>query len=74
MDEEFKKKRRMTIAEWMAEGHPPGVWVDLGPKENPPGCPVIPRTRYDAERDAKIFEACDGSEVLGLTRPHPLVD
>jgi len=74
MNEEFAKKRRVTIGEWLAELHPPGVWIDLGLRTNPDKHPHIPGTGYDSARDAKVFTACDGSEVLGLLRPHPLVD
>lgn len=74
MDEQLKTKRCMTVDEWMAERHPPGVWIDLGPRDNPAKHQCIPGTRYDSQRDATIYKARDGSEVLGLTRPHPLVD
>jgi hypothetical protein len=74
MDREFLRKRRVTIGEWITEGNPSGVWIDLGPRTNPVKHPFIPGTSYDSVRDAKMFTACDGSEVLGLLRPHPLVD
>ena len=66
--------RRVTIGEWMAEMQPPGVWIDLGPRDNPDKHPIIPGTRHDPKRDATVLRARDGSEVLGLLRPHPLVD
>lgn len=74
MDREFFKKRRVTIDQWIAERNPSGVWIDLGSQVNPDKLPFIPSTKYDSVRDAKVFIARDQSEVLGLLRPHPLVD
>ncbi len=74
MDQEFANRRRLKLDEWIAERHPPGVWIDLGAKDRPDKVPHIPGTRYDKQGDTWIFRACDGSEVLGLTRPHRLVD
>lgn len=65
-------RRRMTIAQWISEMHPSGVWIDRGPQDNPTRHPVIPGTQLDQSQDIVWYRAIDGALVPGVHQSHVL--
>jgi hypothetical protein len=71
LDIDLAKLRRVTFAEWEAEMRPSGVWIELGPQ--PAKHPIVPDTRYDKENNVWWFPGPNGSRVVGIPSPHPLL-